>query len=199
MWAHFLDQLAVQLNDHVLHLGCGTGYYTAILAELAGPQGKITAIDIDESIAERARIALAPWPQVTVLHADGSQGSFAPADVIVACAGATHPQPDWLAALNPDGKLLFPLAPSKDTGAMALLTRTCPGSFAAQLSYGTLFIPFTGACDPAIAARLTDALDRDQGKPVKSFRLDLHDQSDTCWLHSEDWCFSTREPSRASP
>ena len=54
LWALYLDKLGVQVNDHVLHLGCGTGYYTAILAELVGQYGKIIAVEIDESVAERA-------------------------------------------------------------------------------------------------------------------------------------------------
>jgi protein-L-isoaspartate(D-aspartate) O-methyltransferase len=36
LWAFLFDKLAVAANNHVLHLGCGTGYYTAILAELVG-------------------------------------------------------------------------------------------------------------------------------------------------------------------
>jgi protein-L-isoaspartate(D-aspartate) O-methyltransferase len=197
MWAQFFDQLGVEPGNQVLHLGCGTGYYTAVLAELIGPQSKVTAVEIDPALAERARIALAPWPQVTVLHADGATTSFGPADILVASAGATHPQPSWLATINPTGKLLFPLAPETGAGAMALLTRRSPDNFAAELSYGTLFIPFAGACDPAIAVQLAQALARDQGKPVKSLRLDPHDKEETCWLHSETFCFSTREPSQA--
>jgi len=194
MWARFFDQLDVHAGNHVLHLGCGTGYYTAILAELTGPQGKVTGVEIDSTLAERARLALAPWPQVTVLNADGSSGPLDPADIIVASAAATHPQPSWLAALNPGGKLLFPLAPETGAGAMALLTRRGTDNFAAELHYGTLFIPFSGACDPAIAAQLTEALSSDQGKPVKSLRLDSHDKEETCWLHTETFCFSIREP-----
>ena len=68
--------------------------------------------------------------------------------------------------------------------------------FAAELSYGTLFIPFTGACDPTVAAQLAEALARDQGEPVWSLRLDRHDKDDTCWLHANAWCFSTREPDK---
>jgi protein-L-isoaspartate(D-aspartate) O-methyltransferase len=153
-------------------------------------------VEIDSALAERARVALAPWPQVTVLHADGSSGPFDSADVIVASAGATHPQPSWLAALNLAGKLLFPLAPETGAGAMALLTRKSSDNFAAELSYGTLFIPFTGACDPTVAAQLAEALARDQGEPVWSLRLDRHDKDDTCWLHANAWCFSTREPDK---
>jgi protein-L-isoaspartate(D-aspartate) O-methyltransferase len=194
MWALFFDQLGVRPGDHVLHLGCGTGYYTAILAELAGPQGKITAIEIDEALAERARAALVPWPQVTVLHADGSIGPFEPADILVASAGATHPPSSWLAAFKPRGRLLFPLAPAKGLGAMALVTRVCEGSFEARLSFGTQFIAFSGACDPEVGRQLAEALRRDQGTAVRSLRCDPHEIGESCWLHGEGWCFSTREP-----
>ncbi|MGA9672199.1 MAG: methyltransferase domain-containing protein [Terracidiphilus sp.] len=194
LWAHFFDLLDVQACDHVLHLGCGTGYYTAILAEIVGPQGKITAVEIDAALAERARIALALWPQVTVVHADGSSGPLEPVEIIVASAAATHPQPSWLAALKPGGKLLFPMAPAKGPGAMALLTRRSDDNFAAELHFGTYFIPFSGACDSAIAGPLAEALARDQGKGGKSLRLDSHDKDKSCWLHGEGWCLSTREP-----
>jgi protein-L-isoaspartate(D-aspartate) O-methyltransferase len=97
----------------VLHLGCGTGYYTGIAAELFGSSGKVTAIEIDRTFAEKARAALAPWPNVTIINADGAGTSFDPADVIFASAGATHPLPAWLDALKPGGRLLFPMGRSR--------------------------------------------------------------------------------------
>jgi protein-L-isoaspartate(D-aspartate) O-methyltransferase len=197
MWAHFLDQLRVRPNDHVLHLGCGTGYYTAILAELTGPQGKVTAIDIDEAIAKRAHVALSPWPQVTVIHGDGARGPFEPADAIVVSAGATHPQPSWLAALKPGGKLLFPLNATRGPGAMALLTRTSEKSLDARLYFGTYFIAMKGACDSEVGWLLSEALKRDRGTGVKSLRCGAHDKDETCWLHGDGWCFSTRDPVQA--
>src|SRR5262249_19232713 len=42
-------------GDHIVHVGAGTGYYTAILAELTGPSGKITAVEFDPELAEIAR------------------------------------------------------------------------------------------------------------------------------------------------
>jgi protein-L-isoaspartate(D-aspartate) O-methyltransferase len=93
LWAFHLSLLNVRPGDHILHLGCGTGYYSAILAELTGPRGNVVAVEIDEGLAARARIALEPWPQVTVVHANGAQGPFDSADVIVVSAGATHPLP----------------------------------------------------------------------------------------------------------
>ena len=194
LWALHLDRLGVCLNDHVLHLGCGTGYYTAILAEMAGQNGDITAVEIDAGVAERARAALTPWRQIAVVHADGSRGPFEPVDVIVASAGATHPLQAWLAALKPGGRLLFPLTPEEGSGAMAYVTRKTEDSFAARLMFGVQFIPIAGARDPGVSRQLAEALNRDAGGTVKSLRCDLHDNEEMCWLHGDGWCFSIREP-----
>ena len=98
LWALLLDELAIAPGEQVLHLGCGTGYYTAIIAELVGLSGKVTALEIDALLADKARLALDPWPQVTDRHADGSQGTLDPVHAIVASAGATHPPGLWLDA-----------------------------------------------------------------------------------------------------
>jgi len=194
MWARFIDQLDVRANDRVLHLGCGTGYYTAILAEQIGADGKIVAVEIDLGVAERARIALAPWPQVTVVNGDGSSGPFEPADIVVVSAGATHPLPAWLGALKPRGKLLFPMTPDAGLGAMVLLTRRSEDNFAAQFMYGVQFISFSGARNPEEGRQLAAALHHDEGAAVKSLRCDVHEKEESCWLHGDRWCFSTREP-----
>jgi protein-L-isoaspartate(D-aspartate) O-methyltransferase len=192
LWAFHLDLLDVRPGDHVLHLGCGTGYYSAILAELTGPAGKIIAVEIDEGLAARARVALEPWPQVTVIHADGSRGPFDLADDIVVSAGATHPLAAWLAALKPEGKLLFPLTSTRGPGTMAYVTRKGADLFAAMLCGSVFFVDFEGARDPALSSELARALKRDEGANVRSLRCDPHPQDSTCWLHGNAWCFSRR-------
>ena len=93
LWVYLLDRLDLVPGEHVLHLGCGTGYYTAIIAELVGSSGRITAVEIDLTLAQKARAALADWPQVKLIQADGAHTSFEPVDAIVASAGANHPLP----------------------------------------------------------------------------------------------------------
>jgi protein-L-isoaspartate(D-aspartate) O-methyltransferase len=132
LWAGLFDQLGLTAGERVLHLGCGTGYYTAIAAELVRPAGKVTAIEIDAGLAERARAALAGWPQVSVLNADGSSASLDPADMIIASAGATHPVPAWLDALNPRGRLLMPMTAGDQWGGMLLVTRQNADTYAAR-------------------------------------------------------------------
>ena len=50
-------------GDHVVHIGIGTGYYTAILAELVGPTGRVTAIEYDASLATAPRTI---WRTITM-------------------------------------------------------------------------------------------------------------------------------------
>jgi protein-L-isoaspartate(D-aspartate) O-methyltransferase len=190
LWAIHLDLLDVHPGFHVLHLGCGTGYYSAILAELVGPSGCVIAVEIDESLADRARVALKPWPQVAFVHADGARGPFDPADAIVVSAGATHPLQAWLAALKPEGKLLFPLTPARGPGAMAYLTRKSADVFAATLCGSVFFVDFAGARDSAVSEELARALKRDHGSSVHSLRCDAHEKDNSCWLHGNGWCFS---------
>jgi protein-L-isoaspartate(D-aspartate) O-methyltransferase len=193
LWAFLLDQLDIAAGEHVLHLGCGTGYYTAVVAELVGPRGKVTAIEIDAILAEKARIALKPWPQITVSNADGSNLLFEPADLVIASAGATHPLTRWLDALKSGGRLLFPMTTSR-RGGMLLVTREVEASLAARFLCQVGFIDFSGARDPIISRRLAAAFARDSGEAVRSLRRDSHAKDKTCWLHGRGWCLSRRPP-----
>ena len=98
-----------------MHVGCGTGYYTAILAELVGPAGRVTALDVDADLAARSRNNLADL-HVTVVPGDGGEHDAGPADAILVNAGATHPRPVWLHSLRPRGRLLLPLTGLSRTG-----------------------------------------------------------------------------------
>ena len=193
LWAFLIDRLDVAAGDQVLHLGSGTGYYTAILAELAGAEGRVTAFEIEPSMAGRAQLALAPWPQVIAIQADGANGPFSPADVIVASAGATHPLPAWVEALKPGGRLLFPMTVTRGPGGMLLVTRCNSDEFSAQFLCPAAFYEFSGARDADISTRLAQALTRDRGGGVKSLRRDPHAEDESCWLHGEGWCLSRRE------
>ena len=194
LWAGLFDHLGLSPGEHVLHLGCGTGYYSAVLAELVGPLGTVTAVEINARLAEQARAALAAWPQVTVIHADGAAYDPGPVETIVASAGATHPLPLWLDSLKPGGRLLFPLTAGERRGGMLLVTRRESDGFAARIIRPVWFIEFAGARDPEMSQRLEDAFARGDMGTVKSLRRDAHSEDASCWLHAQDWCLSRREP-----
>lgn len=210
LWARLFDHLDIKPGERVLHLGCGTGYYSAIAAELVGPTGQVTAVEIDATLAEMAREALASWPQCTVSNADGADISFDPVDVVVASAGATHPLPSWLSALKLGGRLLFPMTTAENLGeaelstarialsagggpgVMLLVIRQAEHEFSACVLCRAGFIHFRGARDQEVDRRLAAALARDWGGSVRSLRRDGHAEDETCWLHGSGWCLSRR-------
>lgn len=101
--AKMLDALEIGRGDLVLDIGCGTGYSSAVLAQLA--QG-VVAVEQDETLAEEAQAALlAVSCETVVLHtgplADGAP-AHAPYDVIMV-QGAAEQFPDELAKQLRDG------------------------------------------------------------------------------------------------
>lgn len=89
--AHLIHRAAPVAGDRVVHIGAGTGYYTAILAHLAGPSGRVAGIEIDAELASRAKIYLAALPTVSIIEGDGTSVAFDEADVIYVNAGCTRP------------------------------------------------------------------------------------------------------------
>jgi protein-L-isoaspartate(D-aspartate) O-methyltransferase len=198
LWGFVLDQMNLTAGETVLHIGCGTGYYSAILAELVGANGNVVAVEQYAGLAERARKALVGWQQVTVVQADGASFTAGPRDAIVVSAGATHPLPSWLAALRPGGRLVFPLTSQRLGGYMLKVTRAGIGErLAATLMCRAWFIPFTGGRDAALDERLATAIEGGHGELVRSLRLDRHVPDGSCWLHGEGFCLSWRDPDPA--
>jgi protein-L-isoaspartate(D-aspartate) O-methyltransferase len=100
MVAMVIDRLTLKPGERVVHVGCGTGYYTAVMAHCVGPSGKVTAIDVDAALAAEARANLASMPWVNV-HRDDGRTIDGAVDAVMVNAGVTHPLASWLDALRP--------------------------------------------------------------------------------------------------
>jgi len=200
LWASLFDQLGLKAGERVIHVGAGLGYYSAILAEIVGPAGRVTAVEIDPGLAKRAGANLArAWPQATVVAADGfAYQAHEPVDAIVVNAGVTHLAAAWLDALKADdGRLLVPLTNANLWGAFLLITRggaRYPVRFASR----TGIIPCIGGRNPDAEARLTAALARADYTAIKSLRRPPEAPDDTCWLAGEGWWLSTKETEDAA-
>jgi len=185
-------------GEAVLHIGAGTGYYTAILSKLVGPNGSVLAYEIEEDLAARAARNLAHYTNATVHHRSASEGSLPECDAIYVSAGATAPLNIWLDALRPSGRLVFPLTPSDSpggipgAGAMLLLTRNSPHSFHARFISPAMFIPCVGARDEAASADLAAAFKRADYRNVRSLHRDTA-PDETSWFVGNGWWLSTSE------
>lgn len=110
-----LHDLAVEPGQHVAHIGAGAGYYTAMLAELTGTTGRVTAFEFDAALAARARTNLAAWSHVTVIAADGASAPTETVDRIYVNFAVAAPPASWIEQLATGGRLLFSLgAPHPD-------------------------------------------------------------------------------------
>jgi protein-L-isoaspartate(D-aspartate) O-methyltransferase len=195
--AFLIDSLELHEGDYVVHLGCGTGYYTAIMAEVVGPQGHVTAIEVDHELVGRARVNLSYLPQVQIIEGDGGETDAGPSDAILINAGATHPRSIWLDSLRIGGRLLVPLTATEETdsgggGRILKVVRHNRGSSASFISEVGIF-SCVGGRDSELNQRLKEAFERDEWKSVQSLRRDPHAPADTCWLHTENFCLSKLE------
>lgn len=112
--AQMLDMLDLKPGHRVLEIGAGTGYCAALLAELVGPTGQVTTIDIDPDVTDEAHRKLDAngYSRVIVTCADGALGDpeGAPWDRILVSVGAWEPSPEWIAQLAPQGRIVMPLS-----------------------------------------------------------------------------------------
>jgi protein-L-isoaspartate(D-aspartate) O-methyltransferase len=182
-------------GDTVLHIGAGTGYYSAILAQLVGPRGQVIAYEIEADLAARAAANLLPWPQASVRAVSGVVPPLPACDVIYVNAGATHPLAVWLDALREGARLIFPLTPDEGSGCMLLATRVAGSRYAARSLMHVAFITCVGARDAASAAALRRAFAARSVDAVRSLhRDDRPDES--AWCAGPGWWLSTRPPPR---
>ncbi|HEX5129111.1 MAG TPA: methyltransferase domain-containing protein, partial [Usitatibacter sp.] len=100
--ARCLSAARVRPGESVLHIGCGSGYYSAILSELATSEGTVDAWDIEPALVERATSNLAGWPNVAVSLRDALKAAIPHRDVIYVCAGLPYPVRPWAEALSPN-------------------------------------------------------------------------------------------------
>ena len=108
--AYILAEIGLQGGEKVLEIGTGSGYQTALLAELAA---QVYSIEYFHALAERAGQVLtnAGYDHVALRVGDGRQGwpDQAPFDaIIVAAAPAEIPSP-LIAQLATGGRLIIPL------------------------------------------------------------------------------------------
>lgn len=108
--ARSLELLRLTGNDRVLEVGAGSGYQTALLAELAST---VLAVERIPELAKAARDALESVgvKNATVVVGDGTLGwrAYAPFDAIVVAAASPAVPGPLLEQLAPGGRLVIPL------------------------------------------------------------------------------------------
>lgn len=139
--AYMTEELALPLGARVLEIGTGSGYQTAVLAELAGD---VYTIEIVPELAEHAARLLESlgYRNVHARFGDGYAGwkEVAPFDAIIVTAAPDHlPQP-LVEQLAIGGRIAVPVG--RGDQELIVFTKT-PGGLKEQSRLPVRFVPLT--------------------------------------------------------
>ena len=179
-------------GEHAVHIGAGTGYYTAILAHMVGDTGRVTAIEYEAGLAARLKANFAGQAYVRAVQGDGTKIDFDPADVLYVSAGATRPVDLWLDRLKDGGRLILMLTIDKErqrSGAFFRIERRGDRFLAKWIFAGDIF-PCEGARDAESERALAAALDKGGWERVTRLYRRGDVPEDQCWLKGPDWCLA---------
>ncbi|RMD84578.1 MAG: protein-L-isoaspartate(D-aspartate) O-methyltransferase [Candidatus Dadabacteria bacterium] len=145
--AYMTELLDVQPHHRVLEVGTGSGYQTAILAELAR---EVFSIEIIDSLAEQAkrRLAQLGYTNVHVRTGDASAGwpEQAPFDRIMVTAAAPRIPEQLLEQLAAPGRMVVPVDEWGGLHQSLVLVRKAPdGKTRTERSLPVAFVPMRGA------------------------------------------------------
>lgn len=189
--ARWIEAAAPQTGESVLHVGCGVGYYTAILAEMVGPTGRVIAYEADAALAGRARVCLRDWPHVQVEHGDAGEPR-GPHDVVYVTAGATHARREWLAALLPGGRIVLPLTahvPMFPHGVGFVIRAERRGErWPVRVVSPVAIYDCVGARDEAAELQLRTLLHPEASARIQALSIEPHPKGRGCLLHMDGFC-----------
>lgn len=141
--AFMLELLQPQVGEKILDIGAGSGWQTALLAQIVGQAGQVIAVERVPELAGFAQRNLAKYhyENVELIVADGSQGyaNYEPYDgIIVAAAGSRIPE-TMLRQLKVGGRLVMPVG--ETTQSIFLVIRKDQNNFKYQEFPGFIFVP----------------------------------------------------------
>jgi protein-L-isoaspartate(D-aspartate) O-methyltransferase len=195
----WIDAMALKSGGHAYHLGCGVGYYTAIMAEVVGPSGSVVGLELQPELAERARENLANYANVRIEAGDGAAFDPGPCDAMLVNCGVTHPQTMWLERLREGGRLVVPFTMAINAtigqGVMTKIMRL-GGAYSTELV--TMLAIYSGGSlrDAALEPQVLKGLTTGGLLKLKSVRRDAHEVGETCVVHGREVCLSLAEARR---
>jgi protein-L-isoaspartate(D-aspartate) O-methyltransferase len=147
--ARVIQELALKKSDHVLEIGTGSGYLTALLAHRGA---HVHSVELKPKLAEfgRSNLSRHGIDNATTHAGDGARGwpQQAPYDVIV-LTGSTPVLPRSFLEQLATGGRLFAVVGVAPAMTARLVTCTAPGAFSSTDVFETVIAPLTNAERPS--------------------------------------------------
>ncbi|MDP6602617.1 MAG: protein-L-isoaspartate(D-aspartate) O-methyltransferase [Rhodospirillales bacterium] len=136
------ELLDLEPDGRVLEIGTGSGYQTAVLAEIAF---RVYSIEAVETLAERARARLSElgYRTIQVRAGDGHEGwpELAPFDAVIVTAAAERAPPALVAQLGPGGRLVIPVGRPYESQTLVRAVKNDDGTLASENVLPVAFVP----------------------------------------------------------
>ncbi|HKH49718.1 MAG TPA: protein-L-isoaspartate(D-aspartate) O-methyltransferase [Thermoanaerobaculia bacterium] len=146
MVARMTELLGIGPGDKVLEIGTGSGYQSAVLSEIVGPNGQVYSVEIIAPLGAQARSTLGEqgYRNVQVRIGDGYKGwpEHAPFDAIIVTAAPPDVPEPLLSQVKPGGRLVLPVGEVWQD--LQVLTKRADGTFDRQKVLPVRFVPMTG-------------------------------------------------------
>lgn len=204
--ARWLHLVSPRKGEKVAHIGAGAGYYSAILSELVGPQGRVTAIEYDATLAGIANENLSDRKNVDVVHDNGCGWPKEPTDIVYVNFAIPRPAAPWIDNLAIGSRLIFPLGVPRTTrirgqtlNAIAILVTRLNKGYAASAVHPVSFV-FAEGTSPEREVdeikSLQKSLRRGGWDGIKSLIWNRPVDGAECWHVGSDWALSFDEVTR---
>jgi protein-L-isoaspartate(D-aspartate) O-methyltransferase len=142
--ALYLQTLRLQPTDRVLEIGTGSGFQTALIAQLAE---HVYSVERVRELSARARAALDRLrvSNVALLVGDGTVGwsRYSPYDAILVAAAAPSVPPALIEQLASGGRILIPLG-GREEQMLTLVRRAPDGTIEEEEISRCTFVPLLG-------------------------------------------------------
>lgn len=129
--------------EKVLEIGTGSGYQTAILAQLVD---KLYTVERIQALLDRAKehLKLLSLRNVQFKHDDGNLGwpERGPFDGIIVTASPRHIPPELVEQLSPGGRMVIPVG--VDDKQVLTLVRNTPDGVETEVLEEVRFVPLLG-------------------------------------------------------
>ena len=141
--AFMLELLQAQAGDKVLDVGSGSGWQTALLAELVGPKGQVIGLEIKDELVKLAQDNLVNYnyQNIKLVKGNGWQGlpDEAPFDKIIIAAAASEVPQALKEQLSESGRLIAPIGQGSQD--IVVIDKISQNRFKETRYPGFVFVP----------------------------------------------------------